>query len=211
MLLGARQFFERRGAPTPPLPYDAEVMWLEGTGTQWIDTGISLKSDMIVSCRFASTVITTGSLNYILGQFTASRQQFCVATYSDFRAAILGNTASLGAPADTLWHDVKVCSAFPRYAELDGVRRSFSTTATPSPTITSTLFAIRPSNGTVAQNNIGSCKIASFSVRDTSTNKLLLDLIPVRKNGVGYMYDRVSGQLLGNSGTGDFVLGQDKS
>ena len=28
MLLGARQFFERRGAPTPPLPYDAEVEWI---------------------------------------------------------------------------------------------------------------------------------------------------------------------------------------
>ena len=38
MLLGARQFFERRGAA---LPYDAEVEYLESTGTQWIDTGIT--------------------------------------------------------------------------------------------------------------------------------------------------------------------------
>ena len=59
-------------------------------------------------------------------------------------------------------------------------------------------------------NSVGKGKISSFSVYDTSTNQKLLDLIPVRKNGVGYMYDRVSGQLLGNSGTGDFVLGPDK-
>lgn len=33
-----------------------------------------------------------------------------------------------------------------------------------------------------------------------------LDLIPVRKNGKGYMYDRISGELFG---TGDFIVGPD--
>ena len=50
MLLGARQFFERRGAPTPPLPYDAEVNYLESTGTQWIDTGFAPTSQSKVEC-----------------------------------------------------------------------------------------------------------------------------------------------------------------
>lgn len=36
---------------------------------------------------------------------------------------------------------------------------------------------------------------------------LVRDYIPVRKGTVGYMYDRVSGKLFGNAGTGDFVLG----
>ena len=35
----ARQFFGRRGAPTPPLPYDAEVAWLGNSGGAYIDTG----------------------------------------------------------------------------------------------------------------------------------------------------------------------------
>lgn len=39
---------------------------------------------------------------------------------------------------------------------------------------------------------------------------LMLDLIPVRKGNVGYMYDKVSGQLFGNAGTGQFILGPDK-
>ena len=38
---------------------------------------------------------------------------------------------------------------------------------------------------------------------------LLLDFIPVRVGTVGYLYDRVSGKLFGNAGTGDFVLGPD--
>jgi hypothetical protein len=38
---------------------------------------------------------------------------------------------------------------------------------------------------------------------------LVFDGIPVRIGATGYMYDRVSGQLFGNSGTGNFVLGPD--
>ena len=37
------------------------------------------------------------------------------------------------------------------------------------------------------------------------------DFIPVRKDGVGYMYDKISGQLFGNAGTGAFVIGPDKT
>ena len=40
-------------------------------------------------------------------------------------------------------------------------------------------------------------------------DNVLLDLIPVRKGTIGYMYDKVSGQLFGNAGTGSFILGND--
>ena len=45
----------------------------------------------------------------------------------------------------------------------------------------------------------------------TENNNILRDFIPVRKNGIGYMYDKVSGQLFGNAGTGQFIIGPDKS
>ena len=35
------------------------------------------------------------------------------------------------------------------------------------------------------------------------------DFIPVRVGQTGYLYDRVSGQLFGNLGSGDFILGPD--
>lgn len=38
---------------------------------------------------------------------------------------------------------------------------------------------------------------------------LIMDLIPVRKGTIGYMYDKLSGQLFGNSGSGSFILGPD--
>ncbi len=43
-----------------------------------------------------------------------------------------------------------------------------------------------------------------------SKNIPKLDLIPVRVGNVGYMYDKVSGKLFGNVGTGKFILGPDK-
>lgn len=37
---------------------------------------------------------------------------------------------------------------------------------------------------------------------------LLRDLIPVKKNGVGYFYDRISGLLFENVGTNGFIIGE---
>lgn len=52
-------------------------------------------------------------------------------------------------------------------------------------------------------------KGAFFFFRFWKDDVLMLDLIPVRKGNVGYMYDKVSGQLFGNAGTGQFILGPD--
>lgn len=52
-------------------------------------------------------------------------------------------------------------------------------------------------------------KIAYCKIFDSTTNELFFDLIPVRKGTTGYMYDKISGQLFGNAGTGSFVLGPD--
>lgn len=48
-----------------------------------------------------------------------------------------------------------------------------------------------------------------YGYRFIAGGHTLTDLIPVRVGDVGYMYDRVSGQLFGNQGTGEFVLGPD--
>ena len=60
--------------------------------------------------------------------------------------------------------------------------------------------------GAVATADVG-VRISSFKISRDSD--VILDFIPVRVGTVGYMYDRVSGQLFGNLGTGDFVVGPD--
>lgn len=48
-----------------------------------------------------------------------------------------------------------------------------------------------------------------YSFKAYYGDTLLMDLIPVRVGQVGYMYDKVSGELFGNSGTDNFTLGPD--
>ena len=49
---------------------------------------------------------------------------------------------------------------------------------------------------------LSSCYINHNGVR-------IYDMIAVRIGSVGYMFDRVSGELFGNIGTGSFILGPD--
>lgn len=63
------------------------------------------------------------------------------------------------------------------------------------------LFRLDPVDTGIGQR-IGRNKIVIDGV-------VVRDFLPVRKNGVGYMYDTVSKELFGNSGTGAFILGPD--
>lgn len=58
------------------------------------------------------------------------------------------------------------------------------------------------------------CSIRIYGATFSLGGKLVRDLVPVRReeNGVsvGYLCDRLTGQLYGNRGTGTFVIGPDK-
>jgi len=51
----------------------------------------------------------------------------------------------------------------------------------------------------------GKIKYAKIYINNT----LVRDFIPVRIGTTGYMFDKVTGKMFGNSGTGNFVLGPD--
>ena len=71
------------------------------------------------------------------------------------------------------------------------------------------IFSYTKSNGiTTDTNEYLKGRLYSFKIYDN--NILIRDLIPVRIDQVGYMYDRVSHMLFSNSGTGTFTLGPDK-
>lgn len=73
------------------------------------------------------------------------------------------------------------------------------------------LFALNTA-GTMTFDDIYSD--AEFYIHKTqiyNDEQLVFDAIPVRKGNVGYLYDRVSGKLFGNAGTGEFILGPDKT
>lgn len=53
------------------------------------------------------------------------------------------------------------------------------------------------------------CGFLVKKVALTYNGVCVFDAIPVRVGQVGYMYDKISGRLFGNAGTGDFILGND--
>jgi hypothetical protein len=69
------------------------------------------------------------------------------------------------------------------------------------------IFDINSGNSTYADSP-SYVKMYSFKIYD-GNNNLRLDMIPVRVGTTGYMYDRVSGRLFGNLGTGGFGIGND--
>ena len=50
---------------------------------------------------------------------------------------------------------------------------------------------------------------AIYFVKISQGSQIIMDLIPVRKDGIGYMYDKISNKLFENVGTGAFILGPD--
>ena len=71
-----------------------------------------------------------------------------------------------------------------------------------------TLFALN-NKGTV-DATLGKCRIGGWTAYENGVK--VIDLIAVRKNGIGYMYDKVSGNLFGNANSsGSFTYGPDKN
>ena len=197
------------------LPYDAEVEYLGGGsvdgGIAFVDTGympnsstrIEATAAMLTGSAFSGRYgngarLTFGSGNnqlysaqgghYFFGSFTTGRYYSFVNDIQNRTVSVDGATpTSTSAVAN--WYS----QSYPFYLFVSNV----------APTSGSIVIA----GHSIDPSSVGGMRIASCRIYDN--NILVRDFIPVRKGTVGYLYDRVSGKLFGNAGTGDFVLGQD--
>jgi len=185
------------------LPYDAEVEYLESTGTQYVNTGVLIDTSTdTVEIAFMPHTETSGYQAYYGTDETGNGQFSLRKNTNGNNIQVLKNTAvSAGITADEKWHTVKVT---PNKAIVDGVDIAL-TQSDAQYTKSLMLFARITTADTITA--YAKCRIASFKIYRNGT--LVRDLIPVRKGTVGYLYDRVSGKLFGNAGTGDFVVGPD--
>ena len=179
------------------LPYDAEVEYLEATHTQLIDTGYVLsESDRIVVEVYFQADDNRGD-KVVLGVsnpklwITSGLCRFNGENYADIKPII-----KLGA-----WNIVALDKD---YCTCNGTTVSMSKGTFMNNSLSLWLFGAN--GGTVANTN---GRISSFEVYRSGV--LTCDYIPVRKDGVGYMYDRVSSKFFGNAGTGAFIIGPDKT
>lgn len=195
-LLDRRRTMNSKGG----LPYDAEIEYLEGTGTQYIDCGFKAKTTTKVEVKFNLGVTATQAIygsvvNTKYGMFFGTGANSSV--FCNFTDNAVSPTTTLSSNTDY--------TIIQKGTSLKINGTSYTVTNTQATTNNIIIFA-RNYMGTIQRMITG--KIYYFKLFDDNDN-IVMDFIPVRKGQVGYLYDRVSKQLFGNSGTGDFVLGND--
>lgn len=200
----------RRVCGGKKLPYDAEIEYLESTGTQWIDTGFKANGGAVVEykCKFKQyNQILVGSHNpasnnsngynrFLFSPITANIVQFNKCTYFDQLEY-----------SSNIDNDYIIYFDAVRYNRLGKINNQVVVNQ-------STPEILKPINNIVCflrqySMVVNAGRLYWLKIQDSEYN-LVRDFIPARVGTTGYLYDKVSGQLFGNAGTGSFILGPDK-
>ena len=215
MIVAAHQtMLAPQGAPPP---YDAEVEYLSSDGSQYVDTGVAPNLPCALTYK-AGVSFTNTTTRKIMG--LQGGMYFGVVN-GKYQAA-QGGTASVAATVSpNVFYDFGIT--------FNKTDTNFSATTPPSRidwsldnmfgTANEAVYYFLPSTATIwlfvandATALRGASSIKYFQIERNGV--LLRDFIPVRvgsgSSAVGYLYDRVSGELFGNAGTGSFVIGPDK-
>ena len=197
-----------------PLPYDAEVQYLSSNGSQWINTGFAptFPSNLEYKARVLFPDITnrkimglqggmyfgvvSGKLQPGLGGSDTVNVNVSANAAHDFDIVFYLTQSSLSVKSAIDWY-------------VDGT----------SGTVNAYLYNYLSADAPVwifTANNASGLRGASsvYSFQILVNGAAVRDYIPVRvgygAGAVGYLFDRVSGELFGNAGTGAFVIGPDK-
>ena len=187
----------------PNLPYDAEVEWLQGNGG-FINTGIFADDETGIKVAF-ERVDSDGWVCGIWDRNVASAVTIGVnsggvSAYWDVHVQSPPTPMAKGVAELNFHNSRRFVVAPDGGSSVETALVSFSTQFGRA----MGLFGCYYEDGT---RLVWTDRISAFQV--TKGDELILDLIPVRVGSVGYMYDRVSGTLFDNIGTGDFIVGPD--
>lgn len=202
-LFGDRKMMKR-------LPYDAEVEYLESTGTQWIHIPYNKSPhiDVTVKCQH----LQSQNWTYCFAIIDRSEQHYPygVRYYEDScyiitplgSVTLSDSSQSDGVVAIRMYNN-NTGGDWPKlYGIYNGANKGSQYNKKNYSESGTDLFHY--------DVYYSMCRIFGFTATSEATGQHF-DLLPVRKGNIGYMYDRVSGQLFGNQGTGDFIIGPDKT
>lgn len=183
------------------LPYDAQVEYLQSSGTQYINTGIYGTENLKVEIKVQELAVAHNFA--VFGVFGINNKSYYIFQNASGNWEVgMGAYASTSKACDTNEH-VFLFNNFT--ISCDG-----TTIATINSNTFTTLYPLLLFNMYSNSGGLYSAKPKKvFYCKMWNNGTLVRDLIPVRKDGVGYMYDKVSGELLGNNGTGSFTYGND--
>ena len=199
------------GGGSPVLPYDAEVEYLESSGTQEIDTGVVPNANVGV---FGTVMRLNGDggtndkifLGCTENGLYAGGKGFGVAFTTGF---YMYNTfvRPITSPAIDSLTTFSMNYLNDNVGGFNGEYVTLQTKIGDYTNKSIRLFNFYQRDNTHSKYAV--TKVRFYNVKFSVEENLVRDFIPVRVSQVGYMYDKVSGQLFGNSGTGSFTLGPD--
>lgn len=193
-----------------------EVAYLESTGTQWIDLNLNSTVDRFCDfdISFQKTEISkvgpqVGIYYAPFGYQYGASARYGIwggsnITVQDLFCGI-ANGFNVSFSKDAEWHTVSVRNG--DYISVDG-EVTAATRQSVRANINIALFAINRAVSGFGNYLVVPARISSFRIWDVDGN-LLRDMVPVRINSEGFMYDMANNEFFGNSGSGDFLLGPD--
>lgn len=192
-------------------PYKQELAYIEGTGTQWIDTGVEIGSfTPSIKTKFKSTVYSTASYSgFYIGAMNGGSRGIGIkksAANVVYIRDYQHNVSTVEVDPSAEWNEVFLnkadgtITADGTVAELTGFNWY---SANP---VNFALFGTRNSKDGSIRSTIAA-SIAYCQFFDNDMN-LIADLIPVLDyDDTPCMYDKVSGEFFYNQGTGEFLYG----
>ena len=215
-----------------PLPYDAEVGYLESAAgsaedsAPYIDTLVTPGTKTRIEIGWMPTRIVGEPMHGIAGYrefVTNTNNTRCALGISISGPSVYWGVSNLNIANTVSWSAGNHLCQFIQYngttATYGYGGTTFSSTISnlaEDPGKSILIFArnAKKNNDTQPRVQIGANQTSRvYFVRiwqDYTTGVLSFDGIPVRSGSVGYLYDRVSGNLFGNLGVGAFGVGPDK-
>ena len=192
-------------------PYDAEIEYLQGNGSAYINTGVKATYNIRYECSFTITEVPPTNFP-IFGARVGYGDRSSILYYYRYDSTYPYFSWRYGAQDVSNYNVSNIGDYFAtslnaaRTMVINGVAKSCNTS-----TFTSNnpiyIFAMNNNGATSVSSSTSVLRIKWMKIYDGTT--LVRDFIPVKKNSIGYLYDKVSGELFGNSGTGNFILGPD--
>ena len=193
------------------LHYDAEIEYLESTGTQYINLSFGFaETDEVYTVFSVDTSMIDDKYMISPEQWNDNNNRFAMGVFksgnqSSKFACAFGNVSTDHTQLNPLTlndgeiHSWSYKNNYFSITDL-GIGKDVS----------SYTFGRETKNLKLFYGYNSNTKGKMQSYKHVKDGVVVVELIPVRVGNVGYMYDKVSGQLFGNAGTGEFILGPDK-
>lgn len=204
------------------LPYDAEIEYLQTSGTQYINTGIILNTrNFELRLKFQWVGSTASQFECFVGVMAAGYSYMPRSGFYKYNGRWMYGTNSTtltNIDVDGSLHEILVSGNSSTQKEtfyLDGIRIGTGTTTATGLSANTLPYFLGCRNRDDSVDNPATARFMSLNYKKfgEASHTTLTDewnFIPVRIGSVGYMYETINGTLMGNIGSGDFILGNDK-